>query len=86
MFTTPITHPPSKTPRLSPRERQVLALYALGETAEAVGTTLGIRPRTVYNAVGRIREKYAAVGREAAHRVHLYQCALEDGLLPSLRD
>lgn len=37
---------PRVTPRLTPRERQVLSLVAHGSTSRQIGETLGISPRT----------------------------------------
>jgi DNA-binding NarL/FixJ family response regulator len=67
--------------RLSPREREVLGHYAAGETAAGVAEIMGLSRETVANYVGRIRFKYAAVGRPAATKVHLHRRAIEDGLL-----
>ena len=66
---------------LSPREREVLALYAAGEKAQAVAAEMGISTPTVANYITRIRHKYAAVGRPAPTKVDLYRRAAEDRLL-----
>lgn len=66
---------------LSPRERQVLSLYASGETAARIGDITGISVNTVSKYVGRIRTKYALVGRDADTKIALHQRASEDGLL-----
>lgn len=68
--------------RLSPREAEVLSLYASGETAERVAAQLFISRETVLDHVRRIRSKYAAVDRPAQTKVALYRRAVEDGLLP----
>lgn len=67
--------------RLSPKEQQVLALYAAGEKSVAVANTTGLSVNTVAEYVKRIRQKYAVAGRPAATKVDLYRRALEDGIL-----
>lgn len=67
--------------QLSPRERQVLALYASGETATGVADAMGLSRDTIVNYVGRIRTKYALAGRPASTKVDLHVRAREDGLL-----
>jgi len=67
--------------QLSPRERQVLALYASGETAQGVAEAMGLSRDTIINYVGRIRTKYALAGRPASTKVDLHVRAHEDGLL-----
>lgn len=70
--------------KLTRREQEVLTLYALGETAERVATTLFISVQTVHDHVRRIRAKYAAVDRPAPTKVDLHRRAVEDGLVESL--
>jgi two-component system response regulator DevR len=70
-----------KDARLSPREREVLSLYASGETAVSVAQRTGLARETVADYVTRIRKKYAEAGRPAHSRVDLFRRALEDGLL-----
>lgn len=67
---------------LSPRQRDVLALYASGERADRVARMTGLSPNTVSDYLARIRVKYAQAGRPAGSKVELYQRAVEDGLLP----
>lgn len=67
--------------KLSPRERDVLERYASGEGAGDVAKALFITRETVLEHVQRIRRKYADVGRPARTKVHLYQRAIEDGVL-----
>ena len=67
--------------RLSPKEQEVLALYASGEKSVSVASNAGLSEKTVAEYVRRIRAKYAAVGRPAASRVDLYKRAVEDGFL-----
>lgn len=66
---------------LSPREAEVLTLYASGETAEQVAGLLYISRETVLDHIKRIRMKYALVHREAPTKVDLYRRAIEDGLV-----
>lgn len=66
---------------LSPREAEVLTLYASGETAERVGQLLFISRETVIDHVRRIRAKYANAARPALTKVDLYRRAVEDGLI-----
>lgn len=67
--------------KLSPKEREVLELYASGEKTVSVAAAAGLSDKTVAEYVRRIRAKYAAVGRPAASRVDLYKRAVEDGYL-----
>lgn len=66
---------------LSPREREVLALYAAGEKAQTVAYRTGLSAATVANYISRIRTKYNAVGRPAPTKVDLYRRAAEDRLI-----
>lgn len=68
---------------LSPKEREVLALYALGDKSVTVATRAGLSAGTVAEYVRRIRYKYARAGRPAHTKVDLYKRAVEDGILPS---
>jgi DNA-binding NarL/FixJ family response regulator len=70
---------------LSPREAQVLALYAAGEKTVRVAHTLGISEHTVIEHLRSIRGKYARDGRDAPTKVDLYRRAVEDGFLPAPR-
>ena len=67
---------------LSPRQQEVLSLYASGEPADRVARLTGLSQDTVNDYVGRIRTKYAAAGRPSATKVDLYRRAVEDGILP----
>jgi DNA-binding NarL/FixJ family response regulator len=67
--------------QLSPREREVLALYASGETAQGIAESMGLSRDTIVNYVGRIRTKYALAGRPASTKVDLHRRAREDGIL-----
>lgn len=68
---------------LSPKEREVLALYAAGDKSVTVAHRAGLSAGTVAEYVRRIRTKYAIAGRPAHTKVDLYKRAVEDGILPS---
>jgi DNA-binding NarL/FixJ family response regulator len=72
--------------RLTPREAEVLAHYASGETAERVATLLFISRETVLDHIRRIRAKYADANRSARTKVDLYRRAVEDGLIGDVDD
>ena len=67
---------------LSPRQREVLSLYASGESAARVASLSHLSTDTVNAYLARIRQKYAESGRPAPTKTDLYQRALEDGWLP----
>ncbi|WP_344356308.1 response regulator transcription factor [Brachybacterium phenoliresistens] len=67
--------------RLSPREREVLAMYADGHTTVSVAQRLGLSVHTVDKYVKDIRAKYVRVGRESGTKVDLYKRAVEDGFI-----
>lgn len=67
---------------LSPKEQEVLALYASGDKSVAVAHRAGLSTSTVAEYVRRIRHKYAMAGRPAHTKVDLYKRAVEDGILP----
>ncbi|WP_156253397.1 response regulator transcription factor [Pseudactinotalea terrae] len=69
--------------RITPRERQVLGLYAAGDTADHVARQLGISRETVLDHIRRIRVKYARIQRPAHTKIDLYRRAVEDGVLPA---
>lgn len=66
---------------LTPREAEVLSMYASGATAEAVASALFISRYTVNDHIRRIRAKYVALGRDAADKIALAKRAVEDGVL-----
>jgi DNA-binding NarL/FixJ family response regulator len=72
---------PFVSAKLSAREREVLALYAAGETADRVAAALFVSRETVVDHIRRIRAKYAAADRPAPTKVDLYRRAVEDGLV-----
>jgi two-component system response regulator DevR len=67
---------------LSPREREVLSLYAAGAKAPLVASRTGLSELTVVDYIRRVRSKYERVGRPANTKIDLYKRALEDGILP----
>ncbi len=68
--------------KLSPKEQEVLALYASGDKSITVATRAGLSPSTVSEYIRRIRTKYALVGRPAQTKIDLYKRAVEDRILP----
>ncbi len=66
---------------LSPREAEVLALYASGETAERVATQLFISRETVLDHIRRIRAKYRAEGLAVDSKIDLHRRAVEEGII-----
>jgi two-component system, NarL family, response regulator DevR len=68
--------------RLSPKEQEVLALYASGEKSVAVASRAGLSSNTVSEYIRRIRSKYAVAGRPAHTKIDLYKRAVEDRLIP----
>ena len=67
---------PIEAPRLSPRERQVLALLVDGAPNKAIARTLGISARTAKFHVAAVLGKLAARNRAEAVAI-----ALRDGLV-----
>jgi DNA-binding NarL/FixJ family response regulator len=67
---------------LSPRQLEVLELYASGEKLDRVARMTGLAPQTVSDYLQRIRQKYAEIGRPAPTKTDLYKRAIEDGWLP----
>lgn len=70
-----------KQAKLSPREREVLSLYASGLALKQVAYTLDIKVHTAKEHIDRVRTKYANVGRPAVNKTELLMRAIEDGLL-----
>ena len=76
----------ARRPRLSARQREVLAAYGSGnDLLPVVARRLGMAPETVKTHLRRIRSKYEEAGRSAPTRRDLYVRALEDGVLVSPR-
>jgi len=64
---------------LSPREREILSLYAAGMSAGQIGVSLGVSAHTVRRHVANIGHKLGLSGRAA-----LIRYALERGLVRGL--
>ncbi|WEK12864.1 MAG: response regulator transcription factor [Candidatus Microbacterium phytovorans] len=73
---------PFVSSKLTPREAEVLTLYASGETADQVAAALFVSTATIHDHIRRIRAKYAASDRAAPTKVDLFRRAVEDGLVP----
>lgn len=73
---------------LSERQREVLELYASGESTKRVASLTGLTPNTVLDYLGRIRAKYAAAGRaeNSLNKSEMYRLAQQDGYLPGPMD
>lgn len=70
-----------KDAKLSPREREVLSLYASGYTQKQIAFQLGIAQSTVKEHIDRVRMKYADVGRVVTDKTDFLKRAIEDGLI-----
>ncbi len=68
---------------LTPREREVLELYASGVGAKQVAAQLFVSENTVNDHLRRIKRIYRELGRPAATKVELYQRGVEDGYVPA---
>ncbi|WP_296632731.1 response regulator transcription factor [Rhodoluna sp.] len=66
---------------LSPREREVLSLYASGFALKQVATELDISISTAKEHIDRVRAKYSGVGRTASTKTDLLIRAIEDGII-----
>ena len=67
-------------PALTPRELEVLGLYASGMTLETVARRVGIAPGTARTHLERVKQKYADVGRPAYTKLELAERHREDRL------
>lgn len=70
-----------KVATLSPREREVLSLYASGFALKQVAAELNIKISTAKEHIDRVRAKYSVVGRPASTKTELLVRAIEDGIL-----
>ena len=70
-----------KAAKLSPREREVLSLYASGFALKQVANELNIKVATAKEHIDRVRAKYSNVGRPASTKTELLVRAIEDGIL-----
>lgn len=68
-------------PTLSSREQEVLLQWFRTESKSLVGTALHLTMSTVNTHLGRVRTKYAAVGRPAPTKAALVARAVQDGLI-----
>ena len=71
---------------LAPREVEVLESLADGLTRDQVGSRLGVTEGTVKTYLGRIREKYLALGRDVTNSTSLVLEAQRDGYGPPVAD
>lgn len=69
------------SPRLSPRESDVLLSWIRNDNKSDVGAELHLSVGTVNTYLSRVRAKYAAVGRAAPTKASLLARALQDGLI-----
>jgi DNA-binding NarL/FixJ family response regulator len=67
--------------KLSPREQEVLSLYASGLALKQVAFSLKITVSTAKEHIDRVRTKYANIGRPAVNKTELLLRAIEDGLI-----
>lgn len=74
-------NPRNDRPALSPREQEVLLQWFRTESKSLVGTALNLSTHTVNTHLGRVRTKYAAIGRPAPTKAALVARALQDGLI-----
>lgn len=70
-----------KDAALSPREREVLSLYASGFALKQVAAELDIKISTAKEHIDRVRNKYSQAGRSASTKTELLVRAIEDGIL-----
>jgi DNA-binding NarL/FixJ family response regulator len=70
-----------KAAALSPREREVLSLYASGFALKQVANELNIKLSTAKEHIDRVRAKYSIIGRPASTKTDLLVRAIEDGIL-----
>jgi len=75
----------AERPVLSLQEERALVLYASGLTLEETARSMGVRPDTAKKYLGRVKAKYAAVGRPARTKVELNREAVRDSLLDPRR-
>ena len=61
-----------KEAKLSPREREVLTLYASGMALKQVAFALNIKMNTAKEHIDRVRSKYADIGRPVSSNFLLY--------------
>lgn len=69
-------------PRLSPREREALTLWASGETAPGIADIMDVSVHTVHTFLRRVRQKYEETGEPVRTKAQLRAVAQRDGLVP----
>ncbi|MEY4992919.1 MAG: hypothetical protein RIS82_41 [Actinomycetota bacterium] len=67
--------------KLSPREREVLTLYASGFALKQAAAEMNIAQSTAKELIDRVRAKYSSVGRPTSTKTDLLLRAIEDGIL-----
>jgi DNA-binding NarL/FixJ family response regulator len=68
-------------PALSEREHEVLLAWFESDSKNLVAARLGLSVKTIETYIGRVRIKYAEVGRPATTKAALVARALQDGLV-----
>lgn len=68
-------------PHLTEREREVLALYASGDTARDIAAELHLSPETIRKHVMKIKQKYAESGIDVRTKRELRDRARCDGYI-----
>ena len=68
-------------PALSEREREVLLAWFESDSKNLVAARFGLSAKTIDTYIGRVRIKYAEVGRPATTKAALVARALQDGLV-----
>ena len=71
------------TQQLNETERNILALYASGATADYVARRVGLATNTVNKYIAVIRRKFMDAGLPAGSRVDLLRRAQQEGLVPT---
>ncbi|NKY31371.1 LuxR C-terminal-related transcriptional regulator [Nocardia gamkensis] len=68
-------------PQLTPREREVLAMYASGDTAKDIAAQLYLSPETIRKHVMKIKDKYTEAGFEIHKKSEMRRVAQRDGYI-----
>ena len=71
----------TERPTLSEREREVLLAWFESDSKSHVAARFGLSVKTIETYIGRVRTKYAEVGRPATTKAALVARALQDGLV-----
>lgn len=75
----------SEIVHLSPRELQVAALYAAGNTVSQISVQLDLKPNTVESLVRDVRRHYLDAERPAPSKGELLSQLMRDGHIPRER-